>query len=59
MLITGATLGIGDATIRAFGREGARVAFNVRRAGLSQDVAASINADAATRAAGLQGGCAT
>ncbi|GGH42113.1 NAD(P)-dependent dehydrogenase, short-chain alcohol dehydrogenase family [Cribrihabitans marinus] len=52
VLITGATSGIGEATVRAFAREGANVAFNGRRAGLGADVEQSINADDATRQAG-------
>ena len=52
VLITGATSGIGEATARAFARAGAKVAFNGRRAELGERVAASINADAATQAAG-------
>ncbi len=34
VLITGATSGIGEGTARAFAREGAKVAFNGRRANL-------------------------
>ncbi len=52
VLITGATSGMGEVTARAFAREGAFVSFNGRRAELGQSVAASINADPQTQAAG-------
>ena len=52
VLITGATSGIGEGTARAFAREGAKVAFNGRRANLGKEVEASINGDESTRAAG-------
>ena len=52
VLITGATSGIGEGAARAFAREGAKVAFNGRRAELGHEVEASINANPTTRAAG-------
>ena len=44
VLITGATSGIGEATARAFAREGARVFFNGRRENLGQKVERKIRA---------------
>lgn len=44
VLITGATSGIGEATARAFAREGARVAFNGRREALGHKIEAEIRA---------------
>ena len=52
VLITGATSGIGEGTASAFAREGAKVTFNGRRAELGEQVAASINAEEAVKAAG-------
>jgi len=54
VLITGATSGIGEATARAFAREGANVTFCGRRAGLGKQVQDSINAESATKATGGQ-----
>lgn len=51
ILITGATSGIGEATARAFAREGGKVVFNGRRAELGRSVQDSINRDPQTRAA--------
>lgn len=42
VLITGATSGIGEATAKAFASEGAKVAFNGRRANLGQQVESEI-----------------